>query len=312
MSDRKVAIVPIRKPLSELTAANKVYKNGQLITAVDELGRQGLKVGDWRWLVDDISAGTPFNDLPWLVAPAAAGSSGFTPFKVRSTSTANPKYEQVGDDAVITDLRLIGVDEPVVYTTALNVEFRDADMELDAVAGTLTIFNFTLPADEHISITVPAIITTADTVAAILPRLEALEIYTKPYAVGGAIYIWYKSADLIPEEFQEVTDFAGKTIFGYLPTDADFNEIGKPGGAKKHTLTVDELPLIQPVIKDPYNKKGGGSTGAVGAATYGDKITGTAANNEIIEPFGGGQSHSILNPYRVVAFIELKPEYQIL
>lgn len=37
-------------------------------------------------------------------------------------------------------------------------------------------------------------------------------------------------------------ELVGLIPIGYNPSDSDFNQIGKTGGAKTHTLTVDEIP----------------------------------------------------------------------
>ena len=90
----------------------------------------------------------------------------------------------------------------------------------------------------------------------------------------------------------------GKVLVGLDEDDTDFNEIGKTGGEKAHTLTVDEMPAHNHSAKfcegiGPYAifPKGNGSKPEWGGSTN------TIANT------GGGQAHNILQPYEVVGYM---------
>ena len=81
-------------------------------------------------------------------------------------------------------------------------------------------------------------------------------------------------------------DTAGKTTVA-KSTDIEFNSIGKTGGEKTHTLTIDELP------KEAWHSKGqtgGISTFLSPGNMYGINTQGTNL----------GQSHNNLQPYIVV------------
>ena len=90
----------------------------------------------------------------------------------------------------------------------------------------------------------------------------------------------------------------GKVLVGLDEDDTDFNEIGKTGGEKAHTLTVDEMPAHNHSAKfcegiGPYAifPKGNGSNSEWGSSTN------TIANT------GEGQAHNILQPYQVVGYM---------
>ena len=90
----------------------------------------------------------------------------------------------------------------------------------------------------------------------------------------------------------------GKVLVGLDEDDTDFNEIGKTGGEKTHTLTVDEMPAHNHSAKfcegtGVYSvfPKGNGSKPEWGGST------------NTIENTGGGQAHNILQPYEVVGYM---------
>ena len=85
----------------------------------------------------------------------------------------------------------------------------------------------------------------------------------------------------------------GKVLVGYDTTDSDFNTIGKTGGEKKHTLTIDEMP------SHAHTSKYSGSAGtSVGITAMGTQL----GTSTLIDNTGGGQSHNNLQPYQVVAY----------
>jgi hypothetical protein len=130
-------------------------------------------------------------------------------------------------------------------------------------------------------------------------RIDALEINSG--VPKGMIAIWGRPANEIPDGWYEYTEMRGRMPVGLLPNDPDFGTLGHNSysGAKNKTLSISEIPPhthIETRIKD-----GAGTIinyDAVGDdrhAGYESVASGTT---------GGGQAFSILNPYRVVLFIE--------
>lgn len=86
---------------------------------------------------------------------------------------------------------------------------------------------------------------------------------------------------------------SGKMLVGIDSTDTDFNTIGKTGGEKEHTLTIDEMPSHTHTV----NYSGGAGT-STGVTAMGDQL---GTSNSIVQARGGGQSHNNMPPYQVVA-----------
>lgn len=88
----------------------------------------------------------------------------------------------------------------------------------------------------------------------------------------------------------------GKMPIGLNTSDTDFNLIGKTGGEKMHTLTVDEIPSHQHRMA---SYTGSGSTNDGYNAYVGNGVyrAGLYTNNT-----GGGEPHNNMPPYIVMAF----------
>lgn len=86
----------------------------------------------------------------------------------------------------------------------------------------------------------------------------------------------------------------GKVLVGLDENDTDFNEIGKTGGEKTHTLTINEMPKHD----HAYNKTSGSATSkdVGGGTTWGDYLVNTSFA-------GGDQPHNNLQPYQVVGYM---------
>jgi len=89
-----------------------------------------------------------------------------------------------------------------------------------------------------------------------------------------------------------------------LDTDqTEFDTIGKPGGAKTHSLTEPQLPVITPQIRGGQN--GSASGGSWDNAPIDWSETGNPHGYIVNgKPFGGNQPHNNLQPYIVTLFIQ--------
>ena len=118
-------------------------------------------------------------------------------------------------------------------------------------------------------------------------------------------------------------DLRGRFIVGYNPSDTDYDNIGKTGGAKNVALTVDEMPAHNHpismgnagyhrhhghVIEASDDWLSGGehsspnSTSRPGYTDY----AGAHTHSISMQPVGGGNAHENRPPYYTLAFIQFK------
>ncbi|CAM2904699.1 phage baseplate protein [Flavobacterium frigoris] len=135
-----------------------------------------------------------------------------------------------------------------------------------------------------------------DPITVLMARISLLEKKTAIFTQGGVAFPWRKPANEIPAGFQECNDLRGKTIVGYDENQPEFNAIGKSGGAKNKTLSIAEMPAHS----HTYQKAKIGRGYDFQDRTPPLSSLETADTSTV----GSGQAFSILNPYRVVLFIE--------
>jgi microcystin-dependent protein len=92
-------------------------------------------------------------------------------------------------------------------------------------------------------------------------------------------------------------DLRGRIPAGLDGTQEEFNSLGKKGGEKAHTLTMEEIPSHQHSVYPHAGFLGGGKEGAGGADP------GTRVHDSITGPAGGGTAHNNLQPYQTIQFI---------
>ena len=101
--------------------------------------------------------------------------------------------------------------------------------------------------------------------------------------------------------------FAGKVLVGVDENDDDFKTIGKTGGEKTHTLTIDEMPSHNHNMKDNIYD---GYVNALGIKADGGggprKLPSFAQTDThslyIPDYTGGSKAHTNMPPYQVVAY----------
>lgn len=83
---------------------------------------------------------------------------------------------------------------------------------------------------------------------------------------------------------------AGRVMVGLDSGQTEFDTLGETGGAKTHTLTVDEMPAHTHSVPNSGSQNNSFDSGT----TVGNDVTGTSGST------GGGSAHNNLQPYIVV------------
>ncbi|RWX03352.1 hypothetical protein [Flavobacterium cerinum] len=127
-------------------------------------------------------------------------------------------------------------------------------------------------------------------------RIADLEKKTAVFQSGGSMVFWRKPASQIPTGWAEVVDWRGRLPIGWNPDDSAFDQLGETGGQKTRNITAANLPANIPTDAIKLNAS---------HSSFGIKTgTDTWVNPATVNNGGSGQALDIMNPYRVVMFIE--------
>lgn len=139
---------------------------------------------------------------------------------------------------------------------------------------------------------------------AILERLTLLEAKNAVFQEGGGMVLWNKPAAQIPAGWAEVQDWRGRMPVGWDPIVPDeyqsevFDTVGKMGGRTYRHISIDHMPSHNHEVKAYAGVAGGNNYNVhINSPTNG-------ASYDRTSHVGGGQPFNIMNPYRVVLFIE--------
>lgn len=136
-----------------------------------------------------------------------------------------------------------------------------------------------------------------------------------PIVNGGTPLLWMRPANEIPEGYEEVTEFRGKSLIGLDPNDTDFNIVMKEIGSKTFTISKANLPAVGIGYEDSYMLESSGSDAAIsGKTTVAGSYLGTRSpdtNNNTLywrkhttDNLGNGTAINKLDPSRIVMFIK--------
>lgn len=148
-----------------------------------------------------------------------------------------------GDNTVITDDRLKGMNDYPVMTTQLNVTFRNNELLYDSINGTLTILNFKLQSLEEVIVYPDAtggIGGNNNILEPVEARLDKIEQMLAPMLSFARVW-WTGGIDTIPAGWVEDEEWRG-----YTPIHANnVSQIGLTTGQNEHTLTSNQQGTFQ-------------------------------------------------------------------
>lgn len=133
-------------------------------------------------------------------------------------------------------------------------------------------------------------------VTGLVERIAALEAMADRTLPIGIIAIWGKPIGDIPIGWQPYEPLKGRIPIGLDTAQVEFDTLLDYGGSKTHTNTIEEMAAHDhDIASDSHNAAGGGAEKTIGSDLVGFEKT---------EETGEGIPYSIMNPYRVVHFIE--------
>lgn len=190
---------------------------------------------------------------------------------------------------------------------------NNATLTIQKNATTIDSFTANSSTNKTVNITVP---TDTGDLTNNAGYLKATDIYPV-----GSIVTFYDTADHSNFLGLTWTRFAGgRMVVGYNSSDTAFDTIGKTGGEKTHTLTVNEMPNHTHTISSSgghnhnanfkehriptanyngtsdYARKSGASKDSTGQVTISD-----GAHTHTPAKTGGGEAHNNMPPYIVAA-----------
>ena len=129
----------------------------------------------------------------------------------------------------------------------------------------------------------------------------------------GGIIMWSGSANEVPDGWalcdgrtisgKTTPNLKGKFVVGYDPSDSDYNAVGKTGGYKNITLTVEQIPAHKHNNSVRTVGYAASYNGSKEAATFDGNSKNNGHENIIGQDTGGGQPHENRPPYYAMCFI---------
>jgi hypothetical protein len=255
------------------------------------------------------ATGSPDTTYPSLDAVAlTGGGSGSQWYVIIAAGVVASLIQRAGGTGYLIGDTFTMADLPGITFTVTSLGGGVGNLVFDEVAGSVTIKNYQLSDNKHVTIYADGVTSTAQQTY-ILSLQAKMAIYDKVVApvlaTGGTVWPWRKAASLIPAGWQECTDFRGKILIGQDPTDiydATTNPqglsqaIGTPLGSKAATLAAANIPEI--TFNLGTDKKGGSS---------GYEVLSTVDHNGWFPVTIGNATPApvnTLNPVKIVEWIE--------
>lgn len=198
--------------------------------------------------------------------------------------------------------------------TVQRINGNYGNLEYDSINGILTIHNYHLQTDKHITIYADGVVSTdlQNYLISVKSDIDTFKLICKPLILKGAVWPWKQAANLIPPGWQECLDMRGKTFMGQDPTDVyDVAtnpsglslDIGTIIGSKTYKLVEGDLPPLELPVDHSLQLSatvGGGFVGGGVLAPY----EGAGGQGKARLVNANQKSLILLNPARIVQWIE--------
>ena len=129
----------------------------------------------------------------------------------------------------------------------------------------------------------------------------------------GGIIMWSGSAGAIPAGWalcngqsvdgRTTPNLCGKFVVGYDPENVDYNAVGKTGGQREVTLTVEQIPAHKHNTSVRTVGYVASYNGSKEAATFDSNSKNNGHEDIIGQDTGGGKAHENRPPYYSICFI---------
>lgn len=190
------------------------------------------------------------------------------------------------------------VDSSTQTETSLTLNY-DADWENTRIGGKVYLNNLKTNINGSLLVLDGSnqVIKSNTLIDDLIKRITDLEAKESTAVPKGMIAMWGKPAPF-PEGWEEYVPLRGRMPVGLNTNDLTFNNLLNFGGNKNQTLEISQIPShTHKFTADIYQT----GTGLRFGSNSGYQ---TGLASEDTESTGGGLPFSILNPYRVVYFIQ--------
>lgn len=252
----------------------------------------------------EIETDVSTNYLPLNGSKAMKGDLDLGPYKlskldIREGTTANVR---------VTDFRLgSNLGRALVNDSTKLTLNAGSDWQNTSIGGNVYLENLNTSPEDFTSLKSSAnslllmdnasqVMKSNNLLNSLLGRISELEKKPATAVPKGMIAIWGKPKPF-PEGWEEYTPLAGRMPVGFDNNQFEFNTLGFTDGKKRKQLTVEELPPHTHDIKCDVDENNENGKYAIGGGEVNNRTSFT-------QPTGSGNDFSILNPYRVVFFIE--------
>lgn len=271
-----------------------VIKDIQAIEAIfDAIKTNIVKIENNIDTIDkEIKKYLPINGSKAMEGDLDLGAYRLSKLDIKATPTANVR---------VTDFRLgSNLGRALVNDSTKLTLNAGSDWQNTAIGGNVYLENVNT-SDSTKSLLVidnANLVTKNNTlIDSLINRITILEKQTTTAVPLGMIAIWSQPKPF-PEGWEEYKPLSGRMPIGLDVNDSAFNQLDFFAGSKTKKLEISEIPSHSHSFESDNNILGDGLRFGANESYQ------TSAVKQNTQPTGGGESFSILNPYRVVYFIK--------